>query len=386
MTNAGRRILSLLFALPWCVAGADGADGDEKPVAVYDVFQLRGEDGGLVLRTARPPTPEGEFETLALAGIGGTATVANSGAGGGGGGHEPGPAVVPNFFKLEVSNDERPDQRVGIVVSWRDGVLEVVKHVYYTGENQYTRVTRLLASANPEGGGGPAVQVIVTETGDVGREPLKVHLREADLLTLGREHPAAVDEHLRPLLHELGQEAAFAPEPQVAWQVFADCWEPAEPLRRAVAELLPRLDADDAADREAASDRVADLGQEAMLVLMRLDRTTLSAEQNSRIDSLIDDFAPLTGGEAERLRSDVPFLLDCLNSDDPRTRAAALDQLREVASKPVEFDTGLEVRARGVAVAALRAKLAPPPPWAQGPDDAVAAPDQDRSDDAPPAR
>lgn len=353
-------ILRTLLVLAYCLVAAPGAAGGaaDEPVPAHEVFQLRVEDGGLVLRTTMPPTPADEFQTVELAGVGGSAEVTNSGGGGGTAAHEAGRAVVPNLFKLEVSNNDRPGQRVGLLVSWHDGTLDVQRSVHYTGANRYTRLTRLLASRNPEFGTGPSVQLMVNENGDVGREPLELYLREADFFTLRRKHPAAADEHLRPLLRELGQEAVFAPEPRVAWQVFADRWQPDDALVRAVKQLLPRLDADDARDREAASVRVAELGQEAVLVLMQLDRTPLSAEQNSRIDVLIADHTPLDRAEAERLRADVPFLLDCLNGDDPRTRAAALDLLRQAVSEPVEFDTRLAVPARGASVAALREKLA----------------------------
>ena len=265
------------------------------------------------------------------------------------------------MFKLEVSDNGQPRQRVGTLVSWQDGALDVQRSVYHTGPNRFTRITRLLASRNPEFGTGPSVHLMVNESGDIGRRALEVNCRASDFFTLRRDYPAETEEHLRPLLRDLGQESVFAPEPLVAWQVFAGRWRADAKMVDAVNRLLPGLDADSATDREAASAQVAELGQEALLVLLQLDRGVLTAEQNSRIDVLIEDHAPLDPAEAMRLRDDVTFLLDCLNSDDPRTRAAALDRLKQVVPDPVEFDLGLAVPARGVAVAALRAKLAPPP-------------------------
>jgi hypothetical protein len=266
---------------------------------------------------------------------------------------------VPSAFRLEISDNDAPGERVGVLVSWHDGTLDVQRSVHYTGEHRYTRLTRLLASADPAAGAGPSVQLMVNESGNVGREPLRVYARGRDFFALLREHPEEAGAHLRPLLRELGQEAVFAPEPQVAWQVFADRWTPDAKLKRQVEDLLPKLDAPDEPARQAATREVGELGQEAVLVLLQLDRATLSAEQNSRVDVLIAGFAPLPPGEAARLRGDVSFLLDCLNSDDPRVRTAALERLRDAVPQPVEFDTALEVPARGAAVARLREALVP---------------------------
>ncbi len=94
------------------------------------------------------------------------------------------------------------------------------------------------------------------------------------------------------------------------------------------------------------------------MFMMQLDRAKLSAEQNSRLDALIVAQAPLPPDEAGRLRSDVPFLLDCLNSEEPAVRAAALERLRLVCREPIYFDPAIAPAARGPAVAALREKLA----------------------------
>lgn len=349
-------LAALLFLSCSGVRAAVGAE----PVPAYELFQLRVEDGGLVLRTTMPPTPEEETQTVLLAGAAGSAQLIISGAGIGAAGaaRELGRAVIPNLFKLEASNDDLPGRRVGTLVSWHDGVLDVQQNVHYTGPNRYTRLTRLIAARQPEFGSRPSVQLMVTENGDLGgREALEVNLREVDFVTLRRRHERATDAYLRPILRELGQEAVFAPDPQVARQVFPERWQPDETVAREVQRLLPALDAEHGPDREAASAEMAELGEAAALVLLRLDRAPLTAEQNTRIDVLLRRHALLRAADARRRRRDVSFLLDCLNSDDSITRAAGLDHLREAVSEPVEFDSELPVPARGGAVAALRAQL-----------------------------
>lgn len=365
------RLRPCIFAIGLALSCAALAGEDEpragddagEVLSALDVFQLRLEDGGLVLRTTMPPTGEEEVRAFELAGPRGSAQLVNSGANGGGGGAgqagagEAGRAIVPDYFKLEISDDERPGRRIGIRVTWHDGALDIQQNVHYTGANRYTRLTRVLASRNPEFGTGPSVQLMVNEHGNIGREAVEVNLRARDFVTLrGRDEPAT-DTYLRPLLRELGQEHVLAPDPQVARQVFPERWQPDEMITRAVQRLLPGLDAPDGDAREVATGELAKLGEDAVLALLRLDRGALSAEQNSRIDAVIAAHASLTRTEAARRRRQVRFLLDCLNSDDPAIRAAGLEHLREVLTEPVEFDLSLPVPARSAAVASLREKL-----------------------------
>jgi hypothetical protein len=373
MAGARVCIFAIVVALTPPLAPTALAATDDGAVPGHEVFELRVEDGGLVLRTTLPPTPPEETRTVALAGVGGSAELVIVGPAGGGGvggvaagvaagdaAGEPRRAVVPDLFKLEAGSDDTPGRRVGTLVSWHDGVLDVQQNVHHTGPNRYTRLTRLIAARQPEFGTRPSVQLMVTEHGDIGRPAVEVNLREVDFVTLRRRHEAATDLYLRPILRELGQEAVFAPDPLVARQVFPERWQPDPVAARAVERLLPALDGEATADREAASARIAELGEPAALVLMRLDRAGLTAEQNARIDVLLRRHAPLRSAEARRRRRHVPFLLDCLNSDDPLTRAAGLEHLWEAAGEPVEFDPALPVPARGAAVAALRERLKPP--------------------------
>lgn len=364
MTRWGRCILAFLLTIAMPFA-ARGAAADEAPVeaprSLHDIFQLRIEDKVLVLRTALDPASDEDPKMLPVRGFSAPAEVMNLRVGP----QADGRAVVPGQFRLVVSDYETPGERSSLVVSWARGVLDVQRSTHYTGPRRYTRLVRLLVVGDRNVGVNQpprGAQLMVTEAGGAGRPPVNVGVMAGDFAALLRLHPAAVNEHLRPLMRELGQESVFAPGARVAWQVFAEHWPTDEALKRKVEAILPDLDAADRVAREGAGERVARLGPDAALVLMQLDRRALSAEQNSRIDALIRKHAPLSRSAAVKLRKDVRFLLDCLNSDEPRVRAAALSSLRDACPEPIDFDADLPVPARGAAVAALREKLVPSEP------------------------
>lgn len=359
MTHWGPGILPFLMTIACFTGVAFAHDQDAEPVLpLHDVLQLRVEDKALVLRTALPAASDEDPRMMQVRGFSGPAEVMNLRLGA----QPDGRAVSPAQFRLVVSDYDTPGQRSSLVVSWARGVLDVQRSTHFTGQRRYTRLVRLLVVGQQKVGVNQpqrSAQLMVTEAGGPGRPRVNLGVHAADFSTLLRQHADAANEHLRPLMRELGQESVFAPEARVAWQVFADQWQPAESLKEQVNEILPKLDAEDRAERERAGERVAALGADAALVLMQLDRRNLSAEQNSRIEVLIRKQAPLPPPEAVRLRNDVGFLLDSLNSDEPRIRAAALARLRDLRPEPIEFDPELPVPARGAAVAALREKLVP---------------------------
>jgi hypothetical protein len=366
MSRARFALLVLVFIAACFVSAAAASEVQaDKAFEPLDVLQLRVEAKNLVLRTKLAPTAEDEVRMLKLPALHGTAELTNTG----GRGERRSGRAAPGFFRLQLSNDRVPSERVGWQVSWLDGTLDIQRSAYFTGQLNYTRLVRLFAStaaaADPRAGRGGerrstgnAVKLIVTEVGNTGRTPLRVYVGSKDFTTLLHEHPQEVEEFLRPMLRELGQEAVFAPEPLVAWQVFADQWSLPEKLSADVSALLPSLDADDAAVRERASKQLADLGRDVAVALMQLDRTKLSAEQNTRIDAVLAAHTRLSPAEATQRRSDVSFLLDCLYCDDEHFRAAALERLRAVCSRPIDFNPQLPGGGpREAAVAALRTSL-----------------------------
>lgn len=231
-----------------------------------------------------------------------------------------------------------------------------------------SRVVQLIESVplfiDPENPQVPEVALYVQEFSgpeDQEQESARLHLTASDLPALIREHPREVDEYLRPALRQLGIESLVAVDQRVAWQVFSDQWTPDEQTSRKVNEILPLLNSPDYRRREAATRQLQQLGVAGALALLHLDRTGLSEEQKTRIDSVIAAYQTLSPDEARKLREDVGFLLDCLLIDDPRLRHAALEQLRKVAGRPIEFDEQADASHRSDQAAKLRGQLLPPP-------------------------
>ncbi|MDB5289418.1 MAG: hypothetical protein JWL69_659 [Phycisphaerales bacterium] len=188
---------------------------------------------------------------------------------------------------------------------------------------------------------------------------MNVHVMEQDFLTLRRNHPAEIDQWLRPLLREMHQEAAFAPEPGAVWQILADEWPVDGRFGGQVRAKVPALDDDNFHVRRKAADDLQKLGRDAALAIWKMDRRGLTLEQNLRLDEVVARFKPLTDSEAARLADDPHFLLDCLYSDDATARKLALRRLKKVTGKDIDFDPDAPDESRLPAVAALRAKLFP---------------------------
>ena len=231
------------------------------------------------------------------------------------------------------------------------GSLSVIRNVD-TSEGR--RMIRLAEQRDEEGHG--RVTLLVHDYNDA-RSGQSVNQQAADFNALLREHPAEADTFVRPLLRDLGQEAVLSPDPAIAWQVFSDRWAPDETVGRKVAALLPAMNDRNYHTREKVVADLQAMGQAGAAVLFRLDRTTLTPEQNLLIDRVLAPYAQLSPREAARLRDDTGFLLDCLYGPDRAIRAAALDRLEKAAGKKLAFDLDAPEADRSAAVAAARAEL-----------------------------
>jgi len=185
-------------------------------------------------------------------------------------------------------------------------------------------------------------------------------LSAVNLAELRRKYPAETMRFLEPMFREFGQSGVlFQIDSKAAWQVLGGNVAPAADVAKQVDAVLARLDADDAKVREAAAKELEQLGQPAALVLMRRDRSKLSEEQLSRIETFLAPYKPLSDDEAAQRRDDPEFLLMALSSDEPELAAQALDRLKQVARQPIEFDAKATGTARSEAIAKLRARLLP---------------------------
>ncbi len=151
----------------------------------------------------------------------------------------------------------------------------------------------------------------------------------------------------------------FQVNSRAAWQVLGGTHNPPPEVAQQVDALLVRLDADDAREREAALKELEKLGQQAALVLLKHDRAALSEEQQSRVETFLAPYKPLTDDEAARMQDDTEFLLTALSAEEPELTVRALDRLKKIAKQPIAFDATATGNARADAIAQLRATLLP---------------------------
>lgn len=205
-----------------------------------------------------------------------------------------------------------------------------------------------------------AITLRVQGLDDDGNVTHKVELTAPDLKTLQREHPAEVNEYLRPVLRELDAESVLDVDPTIAWQVFAADARPDPEAAVKVQKLLPQLDAAGFAEREQAAETLKNLGPAGAVVLLQLDRSKLSAEQASRLDEILAPYQQLDRLQAQRLGEDPAFLLSAMDSTDPELRRVASARLTKTVGGAIAFDPASAPEARHASVEALRKKLVAP--------------------------
>ena len=220
---------------------------------------------------------------------------------------------------------------------------------------------RHASAANAAAGGDPGVRLEVMDAGDAAH-PAPPTLRwTADTFAgLCRLHPGAVARYIEPILRDLHADAdVLAPDTPLAYQVFAAEATVDEATAARVRQLVAQLDADDFRDRDDAGERLRAMGPIAAVALGRMDAAKLSPEQRARTAAVLRHFRPVTDADAQRLRGNVDFLLNCLNDTDPFVSRIALDRVRAVVGHDVPFDPRLTGRPRREAVWRLRCELAP---------------------------
>jgi len=204
----------------------------------------------------------------------------------------------------------------------------------------------------------PATQSATDTTADASA-PLNIERTAPDFVTLRRKYPAEMARYVEPIFRELQAEAAvFGPDRKLAFQVFAPEAKSDPDVNARVKQIVARLDADDFREREAAAAELQALDDRAVTSLARLDRSGLSAEQNSRIDAFLSSYRPVSDDDAHRLRDDVNFLVDCLYDNDEFVVRSALGRLKQLTGRDVHFDASLHDDARRAAVNELRESLA----------------------------
>jgi hypothetical protein len=199
-----------------------------------------------------------------------------------------------------------------------------------------------------------AVQFSVQIGDSQGTSQINIQYIAPDFATLRRQHPREIDQYLRPLLRQLQIESVLAADPMIAWQIFAEDLKPDPATLKEVQALLPALDSDSFQDRDRALESLQKKGLAVAIAITHLDRSQLSDQQNMLLDTAMANFQPQRGADLGKWRNDTDFLLDCLYTEDPAIRAAALDALQKKLERPIQFDVTADFETRRSSVDALR--------------------------------
>jgi hypothetical protein len=195
-----------------------------------------------------------------------------------------------------------------------------------------------------------------------GTPAVELRLTGDNIVDLRQKYPAEVAKYVDPIFRTLRQEGLLAKvDPKLAWQVFADAYQPPADVVSKVQQLVVQLDADSFPARESATQALEQLGQPAALALLHMDRKTLSDEQRGRVDAFLAKFKTTGDDRAKQLRRDRDFLLDCLYSDEEPIRRRALEELRKVVGEPIEFDITAPSEQRLAAIERLRRSIGAAP-------------------------
>jgi len=172
---------------------------------------------------------------------------------------------------------------------------------------------------------------------------------------LRRENPEHVRNYLEPPLRKITGKSLLRPGPADVYGAF-ETIQPDPEVARQVIALLSRLDAESFKQREQASADLAKLGPPAVLAVLRLDRSLVSAEANTRLMSFLAAHGNSTVA-SQAAAKDPHFLVDCLDDDDAKVRAAAKAALEKMLDRPLKFDPSLTGAQRLKAVDAVRREV-----------------------------
>lgn len=168
-----------------------------------------------------------------------------------------------------------------------------------------------------------------------------------DLPSLVAAHPEEFARFvLRPLRERSMHVSLVRPSQAVAWQVLGPLIPPSDTARDRVAKLVPQLDSEAFAEREAASRQLLDMAGEGASILAKVDTSVLSLEQRQAIESILARYEQLPAAEVESLRSRPLFLIGCLYGDDDRVALAAVQRLGQVTGSEIPLEAMTNPAAR----------------------------------------
>jgi len=188
-------------------------------------------------------------------------------------------------------------------------------------------------------------------------------VRAPSLWHLLVKEPQACREHLIPLLTLLDGHSNLegkANELESLLLRGAATGEPPDPTRWAT--LIEQLGDDRFARREAADRELRALGRVVLTYLRRLDRGRLDAEQQYRIERIVDHLSQdVTSDTVEDvapwLAGDAVVWLDLLARDDESIRRLAAQRLKALLGEAIAVDPAADAATRAEQIERLRARI-----------------------------
>jgi hypothetical protein len=314
-----------------------------------DLLALKIEHGGLVLRTPLPSSPMGSTTRVKIGDDQDWSLLTIQG-----GAPDHGRPVVPAFFSIVrmsffTNRTETLVMQQGAGTFLNFSLQESIPTGIRSVQLQEQFPNRL---ANMTGG----CQLVVMEM-KTGQPWTPTIWNSDNFAALTLEHPLEVERYLRPLLHQLDQDAVMSPDEMLAFELFFDQWTADPGTTAKVDALITQLTGGDFHSRIRARHQLADLGKDGALALVHLDRSKLDPEQNARIDKVLTPYLPVPQSEAAKLGSNPIFLTNCLYSEDITIRKAALAHLQAIVKEPLTFDVNADAASRAKAIAALMQQL-----------------------------
>jgi hypothetical protein len=313
------------------------------------VFKLSIQNGFLSLTTDLEPTDSATFVKVDGLAPGGEVNVSADGEG------ADGPRL--RSLRFTTPPDGFPDPLMKTTVAAMPNRTDVSQD----GEiGQWMRSVQFIQQIpfEPDDIADPPVKLYVNLSSAVSDEaPVRLQLTASSFVELQQRYPEEVSLYLVPMFALLQQESIFAPDPAVARQALLGEATADANVAKKVNELIAQLGADDPAARSRAYAALEQLGEPAATVVATLDRTNLSAEQNSLLDTLLAARSGALPQDAKQLARQPIFLLNCLFLDDAKLRAAAFDRLKEQTGLPLEFDPAADTAGRRAQALKVRTQV-----------------------------
>ncbi len=212
---------------------------------------------------------------------------------------------------------------------------------------------------DPDGSEEPAVKLYVKlYDSTTGNATIDLRLAAGNFEDLRRSHPIEFSRHLVPLLALLQHDKALLGVPlETARQVLSEGAIADDKSTARVNELVSQLASPEPQTRDTAMAALQGSGDVGMEALAKVDRSKLSAEQNSQIDLVLASKGSAAPAELRQLSNDPLFLVDCLYVDDADLRTRAVKQLQEVTKLAVTFDNEATENARRKQIGKVREQV-----------------------------